>query len=295
MFGSTILEVGIGLVLVFMLMSLITTAITEMIAARLASRAKTLQAALTRMLTDPLRKALLAHPLIQGMTVANKDPTTIPVELFARAFTDLLHNDPSQFAREELKALARSLLPATSTLETLAGASAETVQQIESRVQNWFNASMQTWTYRYQRAAQQRAAWVAFVLAITFNVDTFDIAKTLFASPEARKAVVSTAQQVSQTPTSSGLSPVQAFHQYKDTLFTLELPVGWQTVGSEKPLLDWRWPEVWAVLSQVPRHLPGWILTALATAPGSVFWFNLLRQLLSWREALRPKDEQAST
>lgn len=295
MFGSIILEVGIGLVLVFMLMSLITSAITEMIAARLSLRAKTLQLALTRMLTDPLRKTLIAHPLIQGMTVTNKAPTAIPVELFARAFTDLLHNDPSQFGSDELKTLARSLLPANNTLDRLAGASEDTLQQIESRVQHWFNASMQTWTLSYRRAAQQRAAWVALVLAIGFNVDSFDIAKTLFASPEARKSVVSTAQAVSQQGIPNGVSTVQDFHRYKDTLLTLELPVGWQTVGNKKSLRDWGAPEVGTMLVEILRHLPGWILTALATAPGSVFWFNLLRQLLSWREAMRPKDEQATT
>src|SRR5437763_10141961 len=97
--GSTVLEVGIGLVLMYLLLSLLASVINEMIAQLFALRAKTLEDGLVRLLhgatdrstleelkacitrlrgaatqsqstaeSDPVVARLLAHPLIAGMT-----------------------------------------------------------------------------------------------------------------------------------------------------------------------------------------------------------------------------------
>jgi len=71
MFGSQILEVAIGLIMVFLLVSLILTAVRETIEAWTRTRARDLERAIAELLDDHtgdgLRKKLYEHPLIYGL------------------------------------------------------------------------------------------------------------------------------------------------------------------------------------------------------------------------------------
>jgi hypothetical protein len=72
MFGSYILDVAIGLVFVYMLLSLLCSTINEQVITRiLALRAKTLEAGIQNMLADPqgvLTKQVYGNSLIKGLT-----------------------------------------------------------------------------------------------------------------------------------------------------------------------------------------------------------------------------------
>ena len=72
MFGSNVLEVAIGVVFVYLLMSLICSTINEQVIARFfALRSKTLEDGIKTMLNDPqgagLAKEFYNHSLIQGL------------------------------------------------------------------------------------------------------------------------------------------------------------------------------------------------------------------------------------
>jgi hypothetical protein len=71
MFGSQILEVGIGLILIFLLVSLILTAVRETIESWMRSRSLDLERAIAELLSDQggdgLRRKLYEHPLISGL------------------------------------------------------------------------------------------------------------------------------------------------------------------------------------------------------------------------------------
>jgi hypothetical protein len=90
MFGSRILEVAIGVVFVFLLVSIICSAVREAIEAWVKSRAAYLEHGIRELLHDPtgtgLAKSLYEHPLVSGLytgsyteavanrSVANADP-----------------------------------------------------------------------------------------------------------------------------------------------------------------------------------------------------------------------------
>src|SRR6516165_9901959 len=74
MFGSVVLEVAIGLAYLYLLLSVICSALNEGLAGLLALRAKTLAAALRNLLDDSTVDALYAHPLIQGLSGAGRPP-----------------------------------------------------------------------------------------------------------------------------------------------------------------------------------------------------------------------------
>ena len=72
MFGSVVLEVIVGLVLVYFIMSVICSALNEWIARIFAMRAKTLEAGIRGLLSDSdngnLKEKIYSHPLVRGLS-----------------------------------------------------------------------------------------------------------------------------------------------------------------------------------------------------------------------------------
>jgi hypothetical protein len=99
MFGSEIIDTAIGLVFVFLLVSVLVTVVNEMIAAMLLSRAKWLEYGIARLIGSTWADQLYAHPLIEGGFAAGKihaitDKLPLrgsgPSYLPSRAFADVL-------------------------------------------------------------------------------------------------------------------------------------------------------------------------------------------------------------
>ena len=71
MFGSEILEVAIGMGVLYLVLSLICSAITEAIARAFAMRSSTLRSGIHNLLSDPYGKGFTKdfynHPLIKGL------------------------------------------------------------------------------------------------------------------------------------------------------------------------------------------------------------------------------------
>jgi hypothetical protein len=91
---GVILEVGIGVVFVFLLLSLVTSTLTEWVAGIFALRSKTLATGIRELLDDPegkgLAQAIYDHPLIKGLTRDGKLPSYIPSATFAFALLDII-------------------------------------------------------------------------------------------------------------------------------------------------------------------------------------------------------------
>lgn len=90
MTGIAILDVALGLVFVYLLLSLLVTIVTEWIAQGTRLRAKTLKAGIEALLADAKYKrvteTLYQHPLLAGLKQGERDPSYIPGPLFAKAF-----------------------------------------------------------------------------------------------------------------------------------------------------------------------------------------------------------------
>jgi hypothetical protein len=101
MFGSSILEVAIGVVFVYLLLSLICTAINEWIATLINKRGKNLFDGIRNLLNDPkftgLAQQVYTHGLLDGISQdaansakPNRLPSYIPSNTFALALLDIL-------------------------------------------------------------------------------------------------------------------------------------------------------------------------------------------------------------
>jgi hypothetical protein len=109
--GSTILEIAIGLALIFLLFSVICSALNEWLAGILKLRSTTLRQGIQTLLADPnaqgLAKAFFEHPLFKGLSLGSKQsfPSYIPARTFARILIDIV--SPAGTEHRDLTALYR--------------------------------------------------------------------------------------------------------------------------------------------------------------------------------------------
>lgn len=102
--GSVVLEVAIGLFLIYFLLALITSSVNEWLCSLFALRAKTLREGVSNLLDEPttaalaarwgkpqLSEAFYANPLIEGLSRnrGGRGPSYIPADTFVRVLLEL--------------------------------------------------------------------------------------------------------------------------------------------------------------------------------------------------------------
>ncbi len=112
MFGSDTLEVVIGLVFIYFIMSLLCSTVTEWIARFIAMRAKTLQDGINKLLNDEkLKDKIFAHPLVKGLSPKNsgRGPSNLPARTFSLVLFDILRDAGGQpsSAQEKVASLSQ--------------------------------------------------------------------------------------------------------------------------------------------------------------------------------------------
>lgn len=209
MFSNVYLDVAIGLIFIYLLYSLLVTAIQEVISSFLNFRGETLYKAVRQMLlnngSDILAKQFYSHPLIKKLTFEKglkKYPSYLNGETFARVLKDILP-DLHLGKGKELELKDRlALLPDGDLKKTL-----QTYMQVKPDFSNimekaadadaalgkWFDETMDRLTGFYKRKIQWIVFTIGFVLAAAFNVNTFSIFKKLSTDEKAREKIVNQA------------------------------------------------------------------------------------------------------
>ncbi|MEM9775049.1 MAG: hypothetical protein AAF902_10740 [Chloroflexota bacterium] len=97
MFGSATLEIAIGMIFIFLLLSLVCSTVNEWIASIFNLRGKTLQSGIRRLLEDPegqwLAGQFYDHPIIRGLSRGESNvvlPSYISADTFTTVLMDIL-------------------------------------------------------------------------------------------------------------------------------------------------------------------------------------------------------------
>ncbi len=285
MFGSTILDVLIGLAFVYALLSLICSSLTEVFSQVMSWRAKTLEIGVRRLLTDDAtRDAFYRHPLIKSLSKSPGEgervrPSYIPSRVFALALLDVVAPRTSDPAVPATSPQGASSPPAENdlhrALRALVGSSDKELEEVRKGAEIWFDDVMDRVSGWYKRKVQ----WVLLVLAVivtgVLNADTITLANQLWQSPELRAAVVeaASAPRTTTQPTLNENAPEKQVQEQLDQLTKLGLPLGWGT----DPLRASKDPVQWFT------KVVGLLLTALAVSLGAPFWFDLVNKFVNVR------------
>ncbi|HHT9146369.1 MAG TPA: hypothetical protein ACFYD4_11995 [Candidatus Wunengus sp. YC61] len=321
MFGSQILEVAMGLVLVYSILSLICSAVNEWIASRLGMRAEYLEKAIINIFNDPEKKGkakeFYDHPLIKGLMDGEKLPSYIPSSTFALALLDVVA--PSDTAAG-IKTFADvkdtiSKLPVCeirSVLLSFFSTAQENLANVRKDIESWFDGAMQRVSGWYKRKTQWIILGISFLVSGFLNVDSFMIANTLLRDDALRALVVASAQMAvkntqsdpnaavgNNPPSGQNAMAKNNIGELHAELQNLNLPIGWARKHDKL-----KWSSKQKPLPDDPRAVPddimGWVykvigivFTALAISQGAPFWFDLLNKFVNLRGAgVKPKEEK---
>jgi hypothetical protein len=206
---NPIIETAIGLVFVYLLLSMICSALQEWIATLLGLRAKTLFEGISKMLCGDtnLRDQIYAHPLIDGLSRKSwldkrlhrsARPSYISPETFSKAFLA---------AAAVPQALAANIQPARANngqplqgntqelIATLHAITPGNIEDLGKNVEDWYNDAMDRVSGWYKRQTQGILLILGLIVAIAFNADTLMLARAFWADPNLRAGVVAAAQQ----------------------------------------------------------------------------------------------------
>lgn len=202
---------------------------------------------------------------------------------------------PANLAIEVKKGLSR--LPdglAKETLMALLIDGEGQLDKFQTRVETWFDDAMDRVAGFYKQWAQYFALGFGLVAAVIFNVDSIEVAKTLWRDPVARAALVAGAQQqvragLPATPTDEAAAKAQ-LKAIGEQIEKLPLPIGWNGWGpAESKQPGWRYEEdinrFLAWTKYLVATLAGWLITGLAVSLGAPFWFDILKLLVNVRAA----------
>lgn len=302
MFGSQILEVGIGLILVFLLVSLILTAVREAIESFTRTRARDLELAIAELLGDRegtgLRKRLYEHPLVYslfpgGITptkfnhegkvvsrVSNKLPAYIPREVFAAALQDIL-KDP-----DALKASGGDDSHVGTAYQALLDVAGGDADRARKGIERWFDASMDRAAGWFKRRTHRMLFVLGAAIALLLNINAIAIADYLATNETARARLVEVARQAE--PAGADKDDEHALARQVDReVRAVGLPIGWDKVQLERTRRAFSDNWLWALVSLIA----GYAIVGFAATLGAPFWFDLLGKFMVVRSTVKPTEK----
>ena len=275
---NAILDVSIGLALMYLLLSLYCTIANEFIASLFKLRALNLRRGLKKILDDgELLKAFDGTAVMKSMKrVSGRiGPSYLPPERFTEALLDALKTKGGLSESDLAKDLAGALdtLPIGADLKAnligLARESAGKIDEFRDRTAAWFDDMMERGAGVYKRWVQLISFLIGLGLAVGLNADTIAVAKAIWSDTALRGQLVETATEiVDQT---GYLEDIASFKAINEEL--RPFPIGWE--GG----LNWST----FVQSFSTQKAIGWLLTALAVSLGAPFWFDLLSKFTKLR------------
>lgn len=321
MFGSQILEIVIGMMLIYLLFSLLLTAVREVIEAWLKTRAIDLEKCLAGMLGDDDGKGdrarLFEHNVIFSLFAGDYQPTTfvskpdaaktalanaedakvptnpwrpcttrtpsyIPRELFADAIIDLYRGGTLKTTAATLDALYRS-----------AGGDPAVWR---AKIMAWYDAAMDRATGWYRRRTQNLLLGLGFALAVFMNINSATLIGHLASNDALRQQLVAQAEAQVAAGTTRPAECVSAPSTACVTALNarvqgIRLPIGWSAEGRQPWVEAVELAQSGDVLAGIGQFLMlicGMFATALAVSLGAPFWFDMLSKVMNVRSTLKP-------
>jgi hypothetical protein len=290
--NSQAIDVALGLVFVFFLLSITCSAIQEFVATVLNWRAAFLEEALRRLLGGHPQSILsfdtfLMHPLIRQKAPESKGvrrtralPSYLAPGTFALTVLDTLvpaggANDPP---RGDVLADARTVIAQLPdedlrrSLLALLDDAGGSVERFRHNLETWFDNTMARASGWYKRRTQWVLLVIALVVALALDADSLQIGRALWRDDVLRAAVVQqatvAAQQDKAKATEIGTGNANDVAKAVQRVKGLDIPIGWSFASGDprKPV---------GVAGWIGKLL-GLLVTTLALSLGAPFWFDFL-------------------
>jgi len=308
MLNSGVLEVAVGLAVVFILVSTVCTSVREALETLLKTRAAYLEYAIRELLDDRagdgLARRFFQHPLINGLFRDAYEPRPLEPSLFARGGDMPSYIPARSFATALIDLVARGgaqgavspqLMSAASLRESVAQLDNPYIQRallsamdaaqgdldvVREHLEAWFDTAMDRVSGWYKRSTQKIIFGIALIVAGALNVDAIAIAEALYRDQALRAAAVASAAAVHTDQSASAALQL---------LDTLHLPIGWH--GSLDAWFAKLSSPQFSLWSDLITPALGLLLTAFAATLGAPFWFDVLNKVMVIRATVKPHEK----
>lgn len=296
MFGSTVLEIAVGLIFVYLVFALICTSVNEYLAQFVGLRAENLAQAIYGMFPGEGRfdfaEAIYDHPLIQGLSRKQigfdgftpaevpKRPSAIPGHVFSTVVLDLLGIKEPPGTKKSANLTPNTTYDAqiVQTLQPFLNAANGSLDKARQNVEVWYEHAMERAVGWYKRKAQVMSFLVAFGIVFVANADSIMLFERLWVNPTQRTELTALAQK-------AGPNDKQLVQQSKAALTNL---FGWAPASEQNdPRRVPEGPE------DIVLKIFGLSITAVAVSLGAPFWFDVLSKVMTVRSGGPLPDPKA--
>ncbi len=279
MLDHPVVDVALGLALLYSVLSLVASVVKEWVSTLLSLRAKNLRKGIGTLIGDDYAQRLYGHPLVSTLAKDKKKPSYIGADTFASALVDLLAQDEDgnpvvAMGDEAAKLVDRvgadsALKP---PLRALTNLGAETVDDLRRQVAGWFDEGMNRVSGWYRRQTQLIIFAIGAVVAVSANASTVHVVQDLWRDDALRYAIAQEAVAVASDTVSADSA------QVADAILQ-SFPLGWE---GEDPFGLREGVQDWGAVTWI-AHVLGWFFTAAAVSLGAPFWFDLLSKVAKLR------------
>jgi hypothetical protein len=307
---TTVLAVAIGLLLMYLILSLIVSSVNEGLASLTDRRANFLLKGVENLLGPKLTERFYGHGLISALTRKgvrfHKKPAYISSATFSTALLDAIpraNPNPSESSGSEEPALT-DLAEVKARVAAIDDDEADDLREallamvnesagwaeFKRRVEAWFDEAMERVSGWYRRRTRIVLWAIALVLVGVLNADTVNVARVLWLDPTVRSAAEAAAQETIQD---EGADQPPALDEPADVVR--------EAAAAIQQLEEVGLPLRWSA-ETTPNDVPGWLLklmglviTGFALTFGAPFWFDLLKRFVGVRAAgPNPEEEKGS-
>ena len=302
---NSAMDIAIGLMLMYLILSLACTVVNELIATVFGLRAVNLRQGIARLIDDAkLLRDFYNHGVISGAQAASGGghPSYLSGQSFALALFGSLdpttplpgYSDVEDAVTHLPDSNIRDILLAQLTVAD------GKLEQLRDGVANWFDDAMDRVGGIYKRWLKAISIVVGILIAGALNADSFNVATSLWSDSTLRAQLVQGADQLvprlaapgagerllssvlpRSTPDADAATKLRALKNLEDSL--RPLPIGWDVAALQSALAGWSWRH-WI------EKLAGVLLTGLALSLGAPFWFDLLSKFIELRgTGVKPK------
>ena len=272
MLDHPIVDVALGLIFFYVVLSLVASAVQEWIASIFALRSKTLNAGIKRLVGDQYAQKVYSHPLIKNLAKKNELPSYIAPETLSAVLLEVIARDNGgksyvAHTADEVRDVIGKIdkdHPLRDILESQMTKGADAAEALTEKLADWFDEGMTRVSGWYKRQVKVIIFIIAGVVTVTTNASSIHMAEELWRNDAFRASIAAQAQAAATQP---DVAKLQA-----DNLKSLEaFPIGWHKPPSGS--LDWL------------KAILGWFITIAAVSLGAPFWFDLLGKVANLKSS----------
>lgn len=274
MFDHPIIDVALGLMLFYIVLSLVVSSVQELLASAFGLRAKNLRAGIENLIDGPDAGASFAdkvydHPLIKNLAKAKKLPSYVAPETLSAVLLEVVAKDKvsksyAACTPDEVRDLVSKIdskYPLRGILDVFVDRADDPRQNLKQRLAEWFDEGMTRVSGWYKRKVKICLLVISALVTVVMNASSVQIATELWRNDALRTTIAQQAVDVADGARQK---------IGNDLRKQLELfPIGWCVR-----------PDGWVAWGNT---LLGWLITVAAVSLGAPFWFDLLGKVANLR------------